>query len=210
MYSDTQKAGIRKTVGILFGIILVMLSLIFLNYVTRDVSLSQEQAAKLGYIRFEQPRNITVPQLVTEQGARALPLHFQGQWDFLYFGFTACPDICPTTLAVLNQALLDLEQGSPKIHLVSVDPAQDTPAQLERYLGSFNSEFKGLTGAHEQITQLATQLNVAFGKIPGAEPGSYTVDHTGSIVVLDKAGRYAGFIKAPHQPAQLRQIILGL
>jgi|TARA_B110000305_G_scaffold179121_1_gene198452 protein SCO1/2 len=209
MHNDGQKAGIRKTLGILVGIIVVMLSLIFLNYVTRDVALSAEQAAKLGYIRFEQPRNITIPELVTEQGARVLPLHFQGQWDLLYFGFTACPDICPTTLAVLNQAVLNLE-APPQIHLVTVDPEQDTPAQLARYLASFNSDFSGITGAHEQITQLAIQLNVAFGKVPGAEPGGYTVDHTGSIVVLDQAGRYAGFIKAPHQPAQLQQIIIGL
>ena len=67
-----------------------------------------------------------------------------------------------------------------------------------------------MTGSHDQITQLATQLNVAFGKVPGPELGSYTVDHTGSIVVLDKTGRYAGFIKAPHQPGQLQQIIAGL
>jgi len=209
MYSDTQKTGIRKTLGILLGIIMVMLSLIFLNYVTRDVALSAEQAAKLGYIRFEQPRNVTVPRLVTAQDERVLPTHFQGQWDLLYFGFTACPDICPTTLAVLNQALSTVEIP-PRVHLVSVDPEQDTPAQLARYLGGFNPDFLGVTGSHDQVTQLATQLNVAFGKVPGAEPGSYTVDHTGSIVVLDETGRYAGFIKAPHQPGQLQQIILGL
>ncbi|MDG1114774.1 MAG: SCO family protein [Pseudomonadales bacterium] len=209
MYSDTQKKGIRKTLGILLGIVMVMLSLIFLNYVTRDVTLSAEQAAKLGYIRFEQPRNLRVPRLVTEQGERLLPTYFQGQWDLLYFGFTSCPDICPTTLAVLNQALSVLD-GPPRVHLVSVDPEQDTPAQLARYLSGFNPDFLGVTGSHDQITELATQLNVAFGKVPGTEPGSYTVDHTGSIVVLDEAGRYAGFIKAPHQPGQLQQIIMGL
>ena len=209
MYSDSQKMAIRKTLGILLGIIIVMLSLIFLNYVTRDVTLTPEQAAKLGYIRFEQPRNVTVPNLLTEQDARILPMHFQGQWDFLYFGFTSCPDICPTTLAVLNQALRSVEVP-PRVHLVTVDPEQDTPAQLARYLSGFNPDFLGVTGAHDQITQLATQLNVAFGKVPGAEPGSYTVDHTGSIIVLDETGRYAGFIKAPHQPGQLQQIIVGL
>lgn len=209
MYNDTQKAGVRKTLGLLLGIILVMLTLIFLNYVTRDVALSSEQAAKLGYIRFEAPRNVTVPQLVTEQDERILPTHFQGQWDFLYFGFTSCPDICPTTLAVLNQALSNVGVA-PRVHLVSVDPEQDTPAQLARYLAGFNPDFLGVTGSHDQITELATQLNVAFGKVPGAEPGSYTVDHTGSIVVLDETGRYAGFIKAPHQPGPLQQIILGL
>lgn len=210
MPSETQKAGIRKTLTLLLGFIVLMVGVIMANYLYRDVSMTPEQAAKLGFIRFETPRPIQLSELVLANGEPIKADYFLGNWNLLYFGFTACPDICPTTLALLNQASEQYQGEQPSIHLVSVDPEQDTPKQLARYLAGFNPAFNGLTGSHEAITRFATQVNVAFGKIPGAEPGTYTVDHTGSIVVIDPQGRYAGFIKAPHQTAQLMQVFAGL
>ena len=71
---------------------------------------------------------------------------------------------------------------------------------------SFNDQFVGYTGEFEQLATLATQLNVAFARVPGAAPGTYTVDHTASIVVIDPQARYAGFIKAPHQEMNIAEI----
>ena len=210
MHSEAQQAGIRKTLTFLLGAIALMVGLIVSNYLHRDTTLSRESAAKLGYIRFEQPRSVNLPMLSFQDGSPVSKTAFVGGWDFLYFGFTACPDICPTTLAVMNKALLEDNKKNPRIHLVTVDPERDTPEQLRNYLAGFNSDFLGITGAHEDIASFATQVNVAFGKIPGSEKGSYTMDHTGSIVVMDPEGNYAGFIKAPHQPAQLREIMGGL
>ncbi len=210
MHSEAQRAGIRKTLTFLLGAIALMVGLIVSNYLHRDTTLSRESAAKLGFIRFEQPRSIDLPTLAFQDGSPVTQSAFVGGWNFLYFGFTACPDICPTTLAVMNKALPDDLQEDLRIVLVTVDPERDTPEQLQQYLAGFNRDFIGVTGDHEDIARFATQVNVAFGKIPGAEKGSYTMDHTGSIVVMDPQGDYAGFIKAPHRPEQLREIMLGL
>ena len=210
MHSEAQKAGIRKTLIYLLGFVALMLGVIISNYLNRDDTLAPAEAAKLGLVRFDPPRPIELPVLVSETGSAIQAGHFSENWDLLYFGFTACPDICPTTLSLLNQAVGQITEEIPDIHLVSVDPDQDTPDRLRRYLSSFNADFKGVTGSHEAITRFATQVNVAFGKIPGGEPGTYTVDHTGSIVVIDPEGRYAGFIKAPHQIPQLVRIMSGL
>jgi protein SCO1 len=93
---------------------------------------------------------------------------------------------------------------------VSVDPERDTPAVLGQYLASFNPSFKGYTGTFDDVVGLATNVNIAFGKIPGAEPGTYTVDHSSSIVVVNPFGRYAGFIKQPHQAEKISSIISSL
>jgi protein SCO1/2 len=88
-----------------------------------------------------------------------------------------------------------------------VDPDRDSPQVLARYIKSFDPEFRGYTGAFDNIASIATQLNVAFGKVPGPELGTYSVEHSASIIVINPDGKYAGFIKAPHQPQNIRAIV---
>jgi protein SCO1 len=135
--------------------------------------------------------------------------NLKGGWSLLFFGFTTCPDICPTTLSVLNDAVSGLEEP-PAIVMVSVDPERDTPERLAQYVPAFNPDFVGYTGTFEETVKLAEQLNIAFGKVPGDLPGSYLVDHSASLVVIDPDGRYAGFIKAPHNSSNIQRIVLGL
>ena len=91
--------------------------------------------------------------------------------------------------------------------MITVDHERDTPDKLNRYVPAFNASFRGFTGSFEQTVSLAEQMNVAFGKIPGPEPGTYTMDHTASIVLVDPEGRYAGFIKAPHRAGHIKKIL---
>ena len=102
---------------------------------------------------------------------------------------------------------MEVVKKKPQVIMVSVDPDFDTVAQLEHYVPSFNKEFIGYTGEFEQIASLATQLNAAFGRVPGREPETYTVDHSISIAVIDPEGRYTGIIKAPHQAQKISQIL---
>ena len=95
----------------------------------------------------------------------------------------------------------------PQVVLVSVDPERDTPEVMARYVAAFNPAFVGYTGEFDEIVKLATSVNVAFGKVPGATPGSYLVDHSASIVVVNPAGEYVGFIKAPHNAENIVTIL---
>jgi protein SCO1/2 len=122
------------------------------------------------------------------------------KWSLLFFGYTFCPDICPTTLAQLRQIKSELPKDSVdklQVILVSVDPARDTPQQLKQYLGYFDPDFKGLTGASvEDVQKLANAVSIPF--IP-ADTGkaNYTVDHSGNLAVIGPDGTQRGFIRAP-------------
>jgi protein SCO1/2 len=200
-----KTSGIRNTVLVIVSAIAVMLGL-FVSNVMTPKQLTADQYQTLGYYGFPEPRTIKPFSLLDEAGNTVGTADLKGQWSLLYFGFTFCPDICPTTLGVLNRAVKQT-QIPPQIVLVSVDPERDTPAVLAQYLSGFNKSFKGYTGTFDDVVGLATNVNVAFGKIPGAMPGTYTVDHSSSIVVVDPFGRYAGFIKQPHQAEKIASIV---
>ncbi len=201
--------GIRNTlIGIAGFISMIMGMFLYTFFSTRD-NLTDEQYQELGYFRFDQPRVISSFDLVNEHGEEVGLENLRGEWSLVFFGFTYCPDICPTTMGVLGRAVERMEID-PQVVLVSVDPERDTPEQMKNYVDAFNAEFEGFTGTHAEITKFATQVNVAFGKVPGREPGTYTVDHSGSIVVIDPEGRYAGFIKAPHNEMNIKRIVESL
>jgi protein SCO1/2 len=122
---------------------------------------------------------------------------FAGDVTLLFFGFTSCPDVCPTTLADLAAARKQLGDDGQKLHvvLVTVDPERDTPDRLERYVHSFDPSFSALTGSAEQLAQVYQGYGVMVAKrdMPGSALG-YTVDHTASVYVIDQAGRWRGLI----------------
>ena len=113
---------------------------------------------------------------------------FKGRISLVFFGFTLCPDICPTTLLQLSQlkaALTAEETEQIQVYLITVDPERDTPERLQEYLSYFDSDFKGLTGTQEQIATMAKSFNVFYNKVPTAV-GQYTMEHSSYVFVLDK------------------------
>jgi protein SCO1 len=200
--------GVRNTLLGIAAFISVILGLMVASVIIPR-PMSDEDAAKLGYYRFDEPRMISEFTMTDHLGNPVGLSNLKGGWSLLFFGFTTCPDICPTTLSVLNDAVSGLEEP-PAIVMVSVDPERDTPERLAQYVPAFNPDFVGYTGTFEETVKLAEQLNIAFGKVPGDLPGSYLVDHSASLVVIDPDGRYAGFIKAPHNSSNIQRIVLGL
>jgi len=200
--------GVRNTLLGIAAFISVILGLMVAS-VTIPRPMSDVDAAALGYYRFDEPRIISEFTMTDHLGNPVGLSNLKGSWSLLFFGFTTCPDICPTTLSVLNEAVKGLEEP-PAIVMVSVDPERDTPERLAQYVPAFNPDFVGYTGTFEETVKLAEQLNIAFGKVPGDLPGSYLVDHSASLVVVDPDGRYAGFIKAPHNSANIQRIVMGL
>lgn len=196
--------SIRCTLLWIVAFICLVLGALFANIVTREPS--QEQLQSLGYYRFESPRPLSDFELIDHEENPVGHSSLKNRWSLLFFGFTYCPDVCPTTLAVLSNALA--ETGiRPQVILVSVDPERDSPQVLARYIKSFDPEFRGYTGTFDNLIGLATQVNVAFGKVPGREPSTYSVDHSANIIVINPEGKYAGFIRSPHQPQNIRAIV---
>ncbi len=133
----------------------------------------------------------------------------RGQWNLVFFGFTHCPEVCPTTLALLADVRKRLGPDAPRVVLVSVDPERDTPEVMRSYLAGFDPAFQGITGSVQAIDELAAALGVAHSKIPmGGE--EYMVDHTAVVFAVDPQGRRAAIFSPPfdagHIASDLRRL----
>lgn len=122
---------------------------------------------------------------------------FKGKVVIVFFGFTHCPDVCPTTLAEMADAMKQLGPQADKVQVlfVSIDPERDTPELLAKYVPAFDSRFLGLTGDKAAIEKVAKEFRVFYQKIPGKEPGSYTMDHTAGSYMFDPQGRIRLFVR---------------
>ena len=147
------------------------------------------------------PRDVPGVPMTAHDGSPFGPGDFRGRWTFVFFGFTHCPDVCPTTLQVLSdamKALADLPKGQrPGVVLVSVDPGRDTPEQLARYVPFFDPEFKGVWVPAAHLAELTRAFGAAYAYVPAGENG-YIVDHTASIFLVGPDARVAAVFTTPH------------
>ncbi|WP_028220003.1 SCO family protein [Paraburkholderia oxyphila] len=124
---------------------------------------------------------------------------FKGKVVVLFFGYTHCPDVCPTTMAELSQALQQLGPDAAKrvqVLFVSVDPERDSAQILSQYVSAFNPTFIALRPADEaQLKQVTKDFRVYYAKVPGNTPGSYTMDHTAASYVFDTTGKLRLFAR---------------
>ena len=191
-----RRRGIRNTLLWLMAFICVILGLFFHNFLNPGLP-GDDQLRELGFFHYAEYRPLSAFVLRDNVGVTVDETIFEGRWTLVFFGFTYCPDICPTTMGVLARATSKMSDP-PAVILVSVDPERDTASSMDAYVRSFSPTFRGLTGEFDQIVLLASQLNVAFGKVPGPDPDGYLVDHSASIAVINPKGEYVGFIKARH------------
>jgi protein SCO1/2 len=158
---------------------------------------------------FPAPRVIPEFALTDQNGAPFGPERLKGGWHLLFFGFTHCPDVCPSTLATLTAArrqLAELPSGErPAVVLVSVDPRRDTAARLAEYVAFFDPEFVGVTGDPAEIEQLTRQLGVAVVVGEPDASGNYSIDHTATLFLVDPEGRLAAIFGMPHTPDGIAQ-----
>jgi len=146
--------------------------------------------------------------LLDEHGLKFTRADLLGHWSMLFFGYTNCPDLCPTTLAMLAAMAKSMRAAAdpvrPRIVFVSVDARRDTPAQLARYVPYFDPSFIGVTAADQKTVEaFALKLGVVVLIVPQAD-GGYSVDHSGSIFVADPRGRLAAVLSGPFTAAKLR------
>lgn len=122
---------------------------------------------------------------------------FKGKVTVVFFGYTQCPDVCPTTMAELAQVKKSLGADGERVQgvFVTVDPERDTAELLKAYMGSFDPSFVALRGTPEQTAAMAKEFKVFYAKVPGKVEGSYTMDHTAGSYVFDAAGKVRLFVR---------------
>lgn len=139
-----------------------------------------------------QPSSVGGPFSLTDQNGRAVTdKDFRGEPFLVFFGFTNCPDVCPTTLYEMSEVLRRLGPDADKTAalFVSVDPERDTPEKLKMYLSSFHPRVFGLTGTEAQVDAIKKEYRVYSKKVP-LKNGDYTMDHTAVVYLMDKNGRF--------------------
>lgn len=171
-------------------------------------------AASLGWISYQMTTNkeqITagpfgVPfELVSQTGQPITQAAFTGKPTALFFGFTHCPEVCPTTLFELNGWLEKVDPDGTKLqaYFISVDPERDTPEVLGQYVSNVSKRITGISGPPEKVMEMVKGFRVYAKKVPLDEKqpdGDYTMDHTASVFLLDSEGKFTGTIAYEENP----------
>jgi protein SCO1/2 len=144
-----------------------------------------------------EPRELPAFELVDQAGRTFDVERLEGRWSLLFTGFTHCPDVCPTTVALMADLNRRVARQDVQFVFVSVDPERDTPEAVARYLAHFDPALLGATGARAEMERLTAGLGLGQVRNPGAGD-EYTVDHSTAFVLIDPDARLAGYFSAPH------------
>ena len=177
---------------------------LFSKWLSQKTALPQDMEA----IVLPQSRPPTPFTMVDQDGASFGLEQMKGKWTFMFFGYTHCPDVCPTTLAVMNSVAQSLETADGNLDqvqfvFVSVDPDRDSPAQMKEYLGYFNQAFIGITGEREQIDALTRQMSVMYFLNNKEDKVDYSVDHSAAMLLIEPSGGLRALFNTPHIPENI-------
>ena len=183
-----------RTVRIVLWVLVAIAAAAFAYLTLKPAAQQQPEGAAINLAGMGGPFTLT-----GSDGKPFLSSALSGKPHAIFFGFTHCPDVCPTTLARLVRLRNELGAGdqSFQILFVTIDPERDGPAEVGKYAELFNSPVIGLTGTPAQIDQVKTQFGIFSRKVPD-ESGSYSVDHTSTVLLFDGRGRFTGTV-APEE-----------
>lgn len=159
-----------------------------------------------GAMMLEEPTELVDFALTDQRGNAFGPEQLRGHWTLVFFGFSHCADICPTTMAVLGEtykALKPDEQADLNVIMVTVDPQRDTPEKLQKYLARFDPSFIGLSGEHSALMGFAHQLRSAYEPEFEGED-NYQVTHSGNLILINPEGELHGYFRPPFAHGSLR------
>ena len=203
--AESTHRGVRWTV---FGVLLFMLVVVvsFIHRVGEPRVMSLAETRANGLFLFDTPRDPGAFSLTDHHGMPFTRNALKNRWTLIFFGFTHCPDICPTTLAELAELkaqLVDTEANDLQVVMLTVDPARDTPARLADYVPYFHPDFLGVTGEFADILSVAQRLNAPFRRV--SEPnGGYQMEHSANVMLMNPRGDYHGFFRAPLDIPKMR------
>ena len=160
----------------------------------------QSEPEILGFL-WPAPKPLTPFELVSTKDETFNINSLKGHWTFMFFGYTSCPDVCPTALTKLTGVTKHLRSKDAaedvQVIFVSVDPARDTIERMQQYVGYFDKSFIGATAPIEQLDVLTRQLGVLHERTTPDDSGSYLVDHTASVMLIDPSARLVGVFSTP-------------
>jgi protein SCO1/2 len=196
----SEQAKTSKARLILLFTVVTLLSLAAGYWVSAILLGKPADLSGLKATHFPQPREIAPFELVEHTGKAFTHKDLEGRWSFVFFGYTHCPDVCPTTLSTLNSVAGKLEgqADTPRFIFISVDPERDTPETLGQYVSYFNGDFIGVTGNPDELGRLTQQLGILYMRVkdPG-EAENYLVDHSASVLLFDPDGRFHALFSPP-------------
>jgi protein SCO1 len=155
-------------------------------------------------------RNVAAPiaiggpfQMTDQTGQTVTEKSLQGRPTLIFFGFTHCPDICPTSLFEISEVLRAMGEDADRVnaYFVSVDPERDNTAAMKDYLSSFDSHLKGLTGDPDAVAKMLSAFRVYARKVP-LKDGDYTMDHTALVYLMDRDGKFVAPFNLKRTPAE--------
>jgi protein SCO1/2 len=193
--------GRRQTVFLLvFGALAVALGVI--AALALGLGRSGDPPSIAGFV-YPEPKAISPFNLSTQDGKPFDLESLRGKWSFVYFGYTYCPDVCPTTLAELARARKLLEQAGAdagtQYVFVSIDPHRDTPQRLALYVAFFDPTFLGATGSDEALSGLTRQIGIAYAFPEGKKGDRYAVDHSSIVALFDPDARLHAVFTPPQE-----------
>lgn len=178
--------------------------ILFSKWLSQKQGLPQDMEA----IVLPQSRPAAQFTMLDQNGKPFATEQLKDKWTFMFFGYTHCPDVCPTTLAVMNSVAHGIEEEDGSLDnvqfvFVSVDPDRDSPEQLKEYLAYFNQSFIGITGEREQIDVLTRQMSVMYFLNNKKDKKDYSVDHSAAILLTEPSGGLRSLFNTPHIPESI-------
>ncbi|WP_122761002.1 SCO family protein [Pseudomonas viridiflava] len=202
----------QKTVFIVAAIVALVLGLVLSGLLLGSGPSNQTALNEAGIVLLPKSRQLPALSMIDQNGAAVALDGLKDQWTLMFFGYTFCPDICPTTLAQIKQIRSELPTAAVermRVVLVSVDPNRDTPQQLKEYLSYFDPQYIGLTAPVADIQKLANSVSIPFIPADTSKP-NYFVDHSGNLALIGPDGTQRGFIRAPLNNQKLVKQLPGL
>ncbi|AVH42248.1 SCO family protein [Agrobacterium tumefaciens] len=190
---------------VLWAVVLVLAGVV--SWLTIEMTKTRNEMVETAY---------GVPfQLTAQNGQPITEKAFQGKPTALFFGFTHCPEVCPTTLFELNGWMEKVDPAGDKLqaYFVSVDPERDTPEIMQQYVSNVSKRITGITGPADKIAETLKGYRIYAKKVPVDEKdpnGDYTMDHTAAVILLDANGRFSGTIAYGENPEVAEQKLQNL
>ena len=202
----TSILNYRKPILLIGIALLALISGLAAGWIANNVGAPEMSQLRVATALVDQAKVLPPFKLVDHAGRSFDNADLKGHWSLLFFGYTHCPDVCPTTLSTLNQVVQSY-QGSaktdaPQVVFVSVDPERDSPAKLRQYVEYFNPKFTGVTGNPDALDKLTRALGILHMRLPNSKNDhGYLVDHSAYILLIDPQGALTALFSAPHRPA---------
>ena len=199
---------VKKNILLIVIFIFTVLAL-FINKLTTPRVLSSNELLINGLFLYEKPKEISDFSFYTANGVEFKKADLKGKWTLMYFGFTRCPDECPTTMYQMSKLVKVLREKSFPLEdkqwvLVSIDPERDSPDDIDKYAKGFDKDFVGVVNSRPMLLSLATQLSVNNIMPSGNQMDhSHLDNHVNNIILLNPDGEFAGIFRPPFEISTL-------